>query len=129
MAKGHDRAPYQSRFEGLEGVFEDGSGQIFIGKDWALQNEIIENKEKTQSRSCFRECRTCGCCANSHRDGSSCVSSYDDNAGKRIACSTCEKFRFCDCRNGFFRNAHGDAEPFTDEVYKTLKELDGKPLI
>ena len=129
MADKFNRSPYKSRFESLGDIWTDGSGQIFIGKDMCLQNDILDNKEETKSRSCYRECRTCGCCANSMRDGSSCVSSFDQNAGKMIACSSCEKFRFCDCRNGFFRDAHGDAEPFTEEVYKTLKETSGRPLI
>lgn len=113
---------------GLDFWTDDGHN-IFVGKDWALLNEIEENKLKTQSRSCYRECRTCGCCANSIRDGSSNSRCYDTNAGKRIACSSCEKFRFCDCRNGFMRNAHGDAEPFTEDQYKLLKETGGRPLI
>lgn len=117
------------RFGSLEGVFTDGSGLVFIGKDWALQNEINETKEKTQSRSCYKECRTCGCCGNSIRDGATCSSQYDANAGKMVSCTNCEKFRFCDCRNGFFRNAHGDAEPFTPDVVETLRTTGGKPLI
>ena len=117
------------RFSSLGGVFTDGSGMVFIGKDWALQNEINENKEKTKARSCYRECRTCGCCSNSIRDGSSNSRCYDEGIGRRIACTSCEKFRFCDCRNGFFRNAHGDAEPFTPDVVEMLKSTGGKPLI
>lgn len=117
------------RFGSLGGVFTDGSGSVFIGKDWALQNEITESRERTKSRTCYVECRTCGCCSNSLRDGSSCSRQYDGNEGKTVACTNCEKFRFCDCRNGYFRDAHGDAEPFTPDVVEMMRKNGGRPLI
>ena len=119
-----------SRFSSLSGDFwTDDGHNIYIGKDWALQNEITETRLKTEARACYRACRTCNHCSNSLRDGSSCSSQYDANSGKMIHCTMCEKFGFCDCRNGFFRNAHQDAEPFTPDVQETIKTLNGKPLI
>lgn len=114
--------------KGGEGLFtSDDNENIFIGRDYALQNEIDETKERTQSRSCFKGCRTCGCCANSRRDASY-PYSYDEKAGKMISCKHCEKFRYHDCHNGWMRTSHQDAEPFTEEAVKFFNK-GGKPLI
>lgn len=105
----------------------DGS-QVFVGRDYALQNEIDEVKETTRGRACFKECRTCGACANSARDCTH-TKTYDANARKMIDCRKCERFRFHDCHNGVMRNSHQDAEPFTEEQEKLIKQSGGKPLI
>lgn len=111
------------------GLFHGPDGKtIVIGKDWALQNEIDETKKATQERSCFKACRTCGCCANSRRDSSD-PRSYDHNIRKTIDCRGCERFRFHDCHNGLMRDAHGEAEPFTEVQLQMLDETGGKPLI
>src|SRR4051812_33765255 len=89
----------------------DGT-QVFIGRDWALHNEIQDAKALTKTRSCFRECHTCGCCANSCRDSSH-SKSYDAHTKKWVGCKGCEPFRWHDCHNGFMRNSRGEAEPFT----------------
>lgn len=122
---------------------EDGS-RVFIGRDYALQNEIDEKKAQTRARACFRECRTCGACSNSKRDNftpqevktasgliqlKSATKSYDEHAGKWIDCRKCEPFRFHDCHNGVMRNSHQDPEPFTEEQQKFLDQTGGKPLI
>ena len=136
--------PKKPRKEGV-GYWTDSSGQVFaVGKDWALQNEINEKKELTKSRGCFKECRTCGCCANSRRDNfniqfvvteSGKVSmklpseSYDWINKKWVDCLACEPFRYHDCHNGWFRDFHGDAEPFTPDVIEMLRKTGGKPLI
>lgn len=116
----------QPRKERLGGFWTDGTS-VFIGRDWALQNAIDDAKRRTQNRSCFLACRTCGCCANSCRDATY-PKSYDENSGKKVDCRGCEPYRFHDCHNGWMRDAHGDAEPFTDEALKLFKE-GGKPLI
>lgn len=105
----------------------DGEDRIFIGKDWALQNEIDEAREKTRSRACFKECRTCGACSNSRRDASY-PFQFDANEAKLVSCRGCERFRFHDCHNGWMRDSRGDAEPFTEDAQKLFKE-GGKPLI
>lgn len=104
------------------------SDRVWKGRDYALQNEIDEAKEKTQNRACFKMCRTCGKCANSHRDSSH-PFSHDSNVGKKIDCRKCEPFSFHDCHNGVLRDTHQDAEPFTFDMLKLLEESGGKPLI
>lgn len=106
---------------------KDGE-KVFIGRNYALQNQIDESKKKTQERSCFSACQTCGHCKASRRSCSADYS-FDTNTGKRVHCAGCERFGFCDCANGFLRNAHGEAEPFTPDHQKLLKDTGGKPLI
>jgi hypothetical protein len=103
---------------------KDGT-RVFIGRNYALQNEIDENKQKTRERSCYKGCQTCGFCVNSRRN---CAHPYNFDNGKKVFCEGCEKFGFHDCNNGFLRNAHGEAEPFTEEAQK-LFDQGGKPLI
>jgi hypothetical protein len=131
------------RKEGL-GLFTLDGDQVFIGKDYALQNEIDETKLRTRARACFRECRTCGACSNSKRDNfvlqvvhhadgrvetKAPTKSYDENTKKWIDCRECEPFRFHDCHNGWFRDSRQEAEPFTPDVIGLLKRSGGKPLI
>lgn len=118
--------PRKGAFDSLTGLYK-GARDFVTGKDWALQNEIDETKEKTRARACFRECRSCGACANSARD-STYPYQYDANAMKLVNCNSCEKFRFHDCHNGWMRNARQEAEPFSDEAQK-LFDSGGKPLI
>lgn len=136
--------PKKPRKEGLS-YWTDGSGEVFaVGKDWALQNEIDEKKQLTRSRGCFKECRTCGCCANSRRDNLNTqvfttkdgkavfkapTLSYDNIRKVWVDCRSCEPFRYHDCHNGWFRDAHGEAEPFTPDVIELLRKEGGKPLI
>lgn len=123
---------------------EDGS-QVFIGRDYALQNEIDEKIAERNARSCFRGCNTCGACANSKRDnvnrqvftredGLAIVKgpgvSYDSNKHQWVNCRECEPFRFHDCHNGVMRDTHQDAEPFTQDQLDLIKLAeDGRPLI
>lgn len=123
---------------------DDGS-QVFIGRDYALQNEIDESIRKRNARSCFRECHTCGTCANSKRDavnpqvsttetGLQVVrgpgESYDENSKSWINCRSCEPFRWHDCNNGFMRNSRGEAEPFTADQISLIESSEtGKPLM
>lgn len=136
--------PKKPRKQGV-GFWTDGSGEIFAaGKDWALQNEIDEKKILTKSRGCFKECRTCGTCANSRRDNLNTqvfvtesgravlkapTQSFDWINKKWIDCRACEPFRYHDCQNGFLRDAYGDAEAFTPDVIELLRNTGGKPLI
>ena len=136
--------PKKPRKEGI-GFWTDGSGEVFsVGKDWALQNEINEKKELTKSRGCYVDCRTCGSCGNSRRDnlntqvfvteGNKVIlkaptMSYDSVRKTWIDCRACEPFRYHDCHNGFFRDFHGEAEPFTPDVVELLRTTGGKPLI
>lgn len=108
-------------------ISKDGE-TVFVGRDYARQNEIDENKKQTSERSCFKACQTCGHCANSRR-GCAVPKSYDRNAGKMIDCRSCEKFSFHDCNNGFLRDTFQRAEPFTEEHLKLLESTGGKPLI
>lgn len=110
---------------GLYGL--SGSDRIFVGKDWALQNDIDEAKVKTKERACFRACRTCGACANSRR-GASYPYRFDANSREMINCKGCEPFRFHDCENGKMRDARQEAEPFTEDAEKYFKK-GGKPLV
>lgn len=111
------------------GLFTTDGSDIFIGKDWALQNEIEEVREETKARSCFRECRTCGCCANSRRSCTHPIS-YDFNSHSTVDCRSCERFRFHDCNNGLMRDSRQEAEPFTEEQIKLIEQSeDGRPLI
>lgn len=111
------------------GLWTDKDGTMFIGKDYAKQNEIEEAIAKRNARSCFRACGTCGACANSHRDGTY-PYSYDHNARKNINCRSCEPHRFHDCNNGWFRDSYQKAEPFTDTQLDLLKLAeDGRPLM
>lgn len=121
--------PKKRRKDGAGTYFQtkDGS-RVVLGRDWALQNEIDETKEKTKSRGCFRECRTCGACANSRRDASW-PYSRDPDTGKTVNCNTCERFRFHDCHNGLMRDTRQDAEPFTEEQQKLIDQSGGRPLI
>lgn len=136
------KKPRKDVFSGLYGL--PGDNRIFIGKNWALQNDIDEAKAKTRARACFKECRTCGACANSKRDNfqprafvikndkwvlQNPHKSYDANAGKWVNCRDCEPFRFHDCHNGVFRDSRQEPEPFTPDVIKLLKESGGRPLI
>lgn len=124
-------------------ISKDGS-QIFIGRDYAQQNAIDEAKLKTRSRSCYKECRTCGTCANSKRDNFNMqyiateagltlvkgpTKSFDNVTGRWVDCRTCEPYRFHDCHNGWMRDSRGEAEPFTEEAQRLIKESGGKPLI
>lgn len=119
--------PKKSRKDGELWITNDGS-QVFIGRDYALQNEIDENKAKTKERSCFKECQFCSHCVASRR-GCGNPRSYDAHAGKTIDCRSCEKFGFHDCNNGFLRTSRGDAEPFTEEAQKLIDSTGGKPLM
>lgn len=110
----------------MSDLFTVDGTDIVIGRDYALQNEIDEVKAKTKSRSCFKECRTCGACANSKRDN---TWQYSYDKGKKINCKSCEKFRYHDCHNGVLRNTRQEAEPFTEDMYKIMDEKGGKPLI
>lgn len=110
------------------GMFWTDGSRVFLGRDYALQNEIDEVKAKTQERACFKGCRTCGACANSRRDATY-PKSYDSNEGKMIDCRACEKFRFHDCHNGVLRDTRQEAEPFTPDMIKIMDEQGGKPLI
>lgn len=103
---------------------KDGS-QIFVGRDYALQNEIDEVRAKTRTRSCFTECQTCLQCKGSCRDNTY-PKSYDSNAGKMVDCRGCEKFRFCDCRNGVYRNTRQEPEPFTPDHLSLIEMAEGK---
>lgn len=123
---------------------KDGS-QVFIGKDYALQNEIDETRARTQARSCYRNCMSCGTCKASKRDnlhpqvetqptGLKVVRgpqmSYDDNEGKWINCRDCEPFRFHDCHNGFMRDSRQEAEPFTQDQLDLIQlAVDKRPLM
>lgn len=120
--------PRKSTFDSIDGGLYKGARDFVTGKDWALQNDIDEAKEKTRSRACFRECRTCGACANSARDATN-PKMYDAHAQKSIDCRGCEPFRFHDCHNGYMRNARGEAEPFTETQIDLIETLGGKPLI
>lgn len=115
------------RKEGL-GLFTLDGSDIYIGKDWALQNEINETMEKTRNRGCFHACGSCGSCVNSRR-GTSYPYRYDANAKKMKNCITCEPFRFHDCNNGWMRDSRQDAEPFTPDVIDLIKKSGGKPYI
>lgn len=117
----------KARKEGL-GLFTLDGNDIFIGKDFALQNEIDESRKATKARGCFKACKACDCCAASRR-GTSHPYRFDSNAGKMKNCITCEKFRFHDCNNGFMRDSRQEAEPFTEEAQKLIKESGGKPYI
>lgn len=118
---GKERNPGSGMF------FTDGE-KVFIGRDYALQNQIDEAKAKTEARGCYKACRTCNACANSRR-GTSYPRQFDSKQGKTIDCRGCEPFRFHDCNNGFMRNTHQEAEPFTPDQQKLIDESDGKPLI
>lgn len=111
----------------LKGIFTVDGERWVIGADLLRNSDIEEHKRITRERACFRECRTCGCCANSSRDCTH-PKTYDANAGKMIDCRGCEPFRFHDCHNGWMRDSYGDAEPFTDEAQR-LFDLGGRPLI
>lgn len=117
----------KSRKEGL-GLFTLDGNDVYIGKDWALQSEIDEVKAKTKAKGCFRECRSCGACSASRRDAPS-PYTVDPTTGKQHNCVTCEKFRFHDCHNGFMRDSRQEAEEFTEDVQKIIRERGGKPLI
>lgn len=134
--------PKKPRKDGA-GLFTLDGNDVFIGRDWALQNEINDTLAKTQARSCFKACRTCGACANSKRDNftprvvtdvkgnAQFVGprmSYDSNAHKWVDCRSCEKFRFHDCHNGWMRDSRQEAEPFTEDAQKLFAQ-GGKPLI
>lgn len=124
------------------GLFQGARG-IVQGKDWAQQNEIDETRTSTRARSCFRECKTCGACANSNRDNFlpqavtnpsgevevAPTMSYDEVSGQWIDCRECEPFRFHDCHNGVMRNTRQEAEPFTPDQLALLERTGGKPLI
>lgn len=103
-------------------------GTIVIGRDYVRQNEIDEAKQKTRARACFRECRTCGACSNSRRDATV-TKQYDAHEKRDIDCRKCEPFRFHDCHNGWMRDSHQDAEPFTEDVQNLIDKYGGKPLI
>lgn len=122
MSRNHSRKP-------TSGLWTDKDGtRVFVGSEYHLTNEIQEVKEKTRARACFRECRTCGACSNSRRDATV-PTQYDANAKRMIDCRKCERFRFHDCHNGVFRDAHQNAEPFTPDVIEMMKKTGGKPLI
>lgn len=127
-------------------IWLDKHGEVVTtsGRDLALQSEIDEAKAKTKARACFKECHTCGACANSRRDNfqhrlveikdgeaklKSPTVSYDHASKEFVDCRECEPFRYHDCHNGFFRNARGEAEPFTQDVLDLIKKHGGKPLI
>lgn len=112
----------------LKGIFTSNGEDIIIGADQLRNSEVQDARAKTHARSCFVECRTCGACANSRRDATV-PTIYDYNAQKKIDCRGCEPFRFHDCHNGWMRDSYGDAEPFTPDVIKIIKEQNGKPLI
>lgn len=118
----------KSRKDPSSQLFVQGDNTVIIGRNYALQNEIDETKKITQARACFIGCRTCGKCSNSQRDATVPMS-YDENSRKWIDCRGCEPYSFHDCQNGVMRNAYQDAEPFTAEQQKILKETGGKPLI
>lgn len=136
--------PKKSRKDG-SGLWTDKDGsRVFIGKEWHLYNEITEVKEKTKSRGCYKECRSCGTCANSRRDNfdrqviilndgswkiKGATYSYDNVNREWVDCNDCEPFRWHDCQNGLMRDAHGQAEPFTPDVIEMMKRTGGKPLI
>src|SRR4051812_47052321 len=86
------------------GLWADKDGTVFIGADYALQNEINEKLEKRNKRACFKGCMTCGACANSRR-GCAYPRSFDANAHKTVDCRSCEPFRYHDCNNGVMRNS------------------------
>lgn len=119
--KGKDR---RDAGEGTWWTDKSGS-RVFIGRDYALQNEIDEAIAKRNARSCFRECMSCAACKNSARD-STYPKMYDDRAGKMIDCRSCEPFRFHDCANGVMRNSRQEAEPFTQDQLDLIAVAEGK---
>lgn len=120
--------PKQRKDSSLKGLFTIDGKQVILGADLLRNTEVQDAKAKTRERACFRECRTCGCCANSARDCTH-TKTYDANAQKSVDCRGCEPFRFHDCHNGWFRDSYGDAEPFTPDLIQLLEESGGKPLI
>lgn len=113
----------------LGGLFQSKDGTVFVGHEYEKQVAINEAKANTKARACFRECLSCGTCKNSARDATY-PKMFDANAGKSIDCRKCEPFRFHDCHNGLMRNAHGQAEPFTQGQLDLIKVAeDGRPLM
>lgn len=134
--------PRKPRKDG-SGLFTTDGTDIIVGRDWAKQNDINDALARTRARACFKECRTCGSCANSRRDNftpqvistaggeAKLISphkSFDYNTRSWIDCRACEPYRFHDCHNGWMRDSDGDAEPFTEEAQKLFAQ-GGKPLI
>lgn len=111
----------QRKDASTKGIFTIDGHEIVIGADLLRNSEVQAAKAKTEARSCFKACRSCGSCSESRRD-----TSYPYRNGHN--CITCEPFRFHDCNNGWMRDSYGEAEPFTEEAQK-LFEDGGKPLI
>lgn len=120
--------PKPRKDSSLKGIFTVDGKTWVIGADLLRNSDVEEAKRVTRARACFKECRTCGACANSARDATY-PYTYDDHERKNINCIGCEPFRYHDCHNGWMRDSYGDAEPFTPDVIKLLKESGGKPLI
>lgn len=123
--------PGKSRKDAGAGQYwtdKDGS-RVFIGRDYALQNDIDEKIAERNERACFKGCRTCGACSNSARDATY-PKMYDANEGKMIDCRACEPYRYHDCHNGVMRNTRQDAEPFTQDQIDLIELAENKrPLI
>lgn len=109
----------------LKGIFTIDGKKVVIGADLLRNTEVADAKRKTEARSCFKACRSCGTCANSRRDSSY---PFSLDRGKLVGCKGCEPYRFHDCHNGWMRDSYGDAEPFTEEAQK-LFDQGGRPLI
>lgn len=118
-----------SKLDDRKHLYEGHGGSILSASEWVKQNEVNENRERTQARSCYTKCRTCGHCSMSRR-GCAAPYSYDANAQKKINCIGCEQNGFCDCVNGFLRDTYNRAEPFTDAQISLIESSEtGRPLI